>query len=100
MKNKEIAISLLRDIDLLSDDIRSLEKKKKDYYEQLKSLKLNIELENKHKIGKKAICDKMGYGKELECICIAVICNNDYDGVRPIFTHAGNKIEYINYRWI
>jgi hypothetical protein len=48
--------------------------------------------QNEYLIGKKAICTHVEHPKEVECICTAVMCLNDYSGVKPLFSRNGRGV--------
>jgi len=93
-------IELLKQIDLLSDKITNLEKEKHSIYQKLAFIKKQIEKEHEYLIGKKAICTHVEHPKEVECICTAVMCLNDYSGVKPLFSRNGRKYIVDEYNWL
>ena len=101
MNLKEIAISKLREADLLNEEINTLKKKENDIRLLISNLKKSIEKENSHLIGKKAICsnnDDPSF-RNIECVCSYVFCTESFD-IAPKFSRKGKKVSVDVFDWL
>lgn len=91
---------LLRDVDLLNDQIRDIEKQKTKIFQKLADYKIQIEQEHSFMIGKKAMCIHVDNERPMECVCTGVVALDDYENVRPLFSRNGKKYITESYEWI
>lgn len=97
---KLFAELLLKDIDLLNEAIRKIEKEKQAIYLRLSLYKKTIEQENSFLIGKKAMCIHIDNPRPVECICTAVKVMDDYTTIIPLFSRNGKKYIIETYEWV
>ena len=93
-------LRLLGMIDKMNDQIRTLESQKISVYQKLGEYKREIEKQNSHLIGRKAICVNIYNPKPVECICTAVLALDDYESVKPLFSRNGKKYIVETYDWV
>jgi hypothetical protein len=93
-------LELLKKIDQLNESILSLEKEKQNIYTKLSLYKKEIEKNNSHLIGKKAICTHIDNPNQVECICTGIIALDDYQSIKPLFSKNGKKYIVDTYEWI
>jgi hypothetical protein len=94
------AEQLLRRIDFLNAEIARIKNEEKSIYDKLSAYKRKIEQDNAHYIGKKAMVVHYENETPMLCECTAVIANDDYKTVRPLFKRNGKKYIYITYEWV
>ena len=97
----EEAIRMLSEIDRIQDGINDLKKNQDSLRMLISNCKKKIEEENKHLLGKNALCfyDKEGTIKSSELVCNKVMCNSEFIAI-PLFKNAfGNKIRVDSYVW-
>ncbi len=101
LKLKKIATLKTKECDLLNERINNLRKKEQSIRLEISNIKKSIELENKHLIGKKAICSNADDPtfNNIECVCSYVHCTDSFD-VAPKFTHKGKKVLVDYYKWL
>jgi hypothetical protein len=102
METKEIAVLKLRQIDLIQEEIDKLKQSQDDIRFELLLLKQKVKDDNKHLIGKKALCSNVTDKtfKDIFCICAGVICNEYYEAI-PVFNNLnGKKVHVDYYDWV
>jgi hypothetical protein len=101
MNLKSQAIEKLNQIDFINDEILSLKNKEQIIRQEISQIKIKIETENQHLIGKKALCSNISdkLFQNIECVCSAVKCTDFYD-VKPLFSINGKKVLVDFYEWL
>ena len=95
--NKNYAVNLLRQVDLIDDQIASLKKERDTIYQKLSAYKLKIEESNSHLIGKNAVCTLSRTGEKKPCTCTKVKVLDDYETVVPLFSRGEHKVTVDDY---
>jgi hypothetical protein len=101
MDLKTQAFQKLKQCDLINDEISSLKIKEQTIRGEISQIKKQIENENNHLIGKKALCSILSVPtfQNLECVCSAVKCNELFE-IQPLFTRMGKKVSIDFYNWL
>ena len=101
MTPKQKAIELLRECDLLNDEIQKLRKKEQSKRIEISGIKKAIENEHLYLIGKKAICSNADDPLfiNIECICNSVMCTDAFE-ITPLFLHKGKKVHVDIFDWL
>lgn len=106
MKNNTQGLidSLLREIELINESrsiyLKELSNRELEIRERLNSIRNNLELENRHIIGKKAIGISMKTEKEVNVTCSGVKCCEDFN-IKPLFVgENGQILKVLTYEWV
>jgi len=102
MDFKKIITNEYRNIDLINDKIRDLQKKKDECYLKISNYKKTFEKDNSHFIGKKALCSIDGERdfQNVECTCTKIIVTDNFD-IKPLFVNKRNKKVSVDfYDWL
>jgi hypothetical protein len=106
MKNNTQGLinSLLREIELINESkiiyLKELSHRVLEINQRLDSVRNDLELENRHIIGKKAIGISMKTEKEVKVTCSGVKCCDDFN-IKPLFVgENGQILKVLTYEWI
>lgn len=98
MINLQKVNDLLTKIEKNNETILELEKQKTALFTSLNSMRKTVENNNKHMIGKTAICTNENDLGSYECVCSAVKCLDNFS-VKPLFNFKGKKFIVTSYKW-
>ncbi|MCH2216636.1 MAG: hypothetical protein MK076_00915 [Flavobacteriales bacterium] len=102
MGTKKQIAELLRQIDIIENEMLLLKNKQNDIYRSINSIKEKIIKDNSYLIGKKAICsiENNPNFQDIECICSKIVCNEYYLPVPLFKTKSGKKVHIDFYEWV
>ena len=98
---KIAAIEMMREIDIINDNILKLKKEEVSLRTNVKNIKRQIESNNSYLIGKFAACtmyDNPTF-QRLECRCSFVLCSDDFAPI-PMFNRKGQNVEVDEFKWM
>lgn len=100
MKRKDLITAIFFQINQIDNSITDLRKEKQSLFEKLSLIKKEIEFENKHLIGKRAIANIENGTKNISVICTGVKCLDDFS-IKPLFniTKSKKKVTVDYYEW-
>ena len=98
---KTEAIEMMREIDIINDNISKLKKEEIKLRTNVKILKKQIESNNFNLIGRVAACSMYNTPtfQNLECKCSFVMCGDDFTPI-PMFNRRGQNVIVDEYKWM
>lgn len=100
MNHYEKRTMYLKEIDELNEVKSKIERKIQSIHYNINELRNELLQQNKHFLGKKAICSHIDNPHPVECICTYISTLEDCSGIRPHFSRNGKKYLIDTYEWL